>query len=59
MRKWFSMLVCSALLAVGPCTLNELSLAVDPGFGDRDGFVGIELDFGKLDFVIPIAPINF
>jgi len=52
------MLACSALLSAGPCALDELSLAVDPGFGDRDTFVGVEFDFGDLDFVVPITSLG-
>ncbi len=58
MKKLLAIFVCSALLAVGPCTLESMSLAVDPGFGDRDAFVGVEFDFGDLDFVVPLAPLG-
>jgi len=56
MRKWFATLACSAVLMVGPCTgLESWNIAVNPGFGDREPFVGIDLDFGAVDFVIPLS----
>lgn len=56
MRKWFVSAVCSAMLVVGPCTgLESWNIAVSPGIGDREPFVGIDLDFGAIDFVIPLS----
>ena len=54
MRKFLAVLTCSVVLIVGPCSLESWNIAVSPGFGDRESFIGVELDFGDLDFVVPV-----
>jgi len=58
MRKWLAVLACSTALMAGPCALESWSVAVDPGVGDRESFLGVELDFGDLDLVLPIIPLE-
>jgi len=55
MRKFLVILGCTTMFAAGPCMLESWNLAVNPGVGDREAFVGVELDFGDLDLVVPIV----
>ncbi len=58
MRRWLSILACSTVLAAGPCAIQEWSVVVDPGLGDRESFIGVELDFGNLDLVLSLIPME-
>jgi len=53
-RRFLFTLVSTAVLAVGPCLLDSWNVAVNPGFGSRDPFIGVRLDFGEIDFVVPV-----
>jgi hypothetical protein len=54
MRRFLGILACTTMFAAGPCTLESWNLAVNPGVGDMEAFVGVELDFGGLDVVVPL-----
>ena len=56
--NWFMALTCSCFLTVGSCSLDSWSLAVNPGLGGADPFVGVNLDFGDTNLVVPILPFN-
>ncbi len=55
MRKILAILGCTMMFTAGPCTLESWNIAVNSGIGDREAFVGVELDFGGLDLVVPIV----
>lgn len=58
MRRYFAILACSTVLAAGPCAVESWSVAVAPGLGDRESFIGVELDFGDMDLVLPLIPFE-
>ena len=58
MRKMLAIFACNIMLLAGPCTLDSWNLAINPGVGDTKTFVGVELEFGDFDFVVPIVPIR-
>lgn len=58
MKRLLVTLMCSATLFVAPCALESWSIAVDPGAGDSNAYVGVNLDFGTWDFVVPIVPLG-
>ena len=49
------MLACCGFLAMGPCAVDSWSLAVNPGVHGRDAFIGVELDLGTFDVVLPLS----
>lgn len=55
MKKLFAMLACCGFLAMGPCTVDSWNLAVNPGVHGRNAFVGVELDLGGFDLVLPLS----
>lgn len=57
-KKWLATLTCACMLTVGSCLPDSWSVAVNPGFGDANAFVGVELDFGDLDVVVPLFPMG-
>jgi len=58
MRKWLTVLACSTVLAAGPCTLDSWNVAIAPGIGGDASFIGVDLDFGELDLVLPLVPFE-
>lgn len=58
MRKWLAVLACGAMLMAGPCSFESWNIAVRPGIGHRDSVLGIQLDFGDVDFVIPLTTLG-
>ena len=55
MRKILAILGFTTMFATGPCMLESWNLAVNSGIGDREAFIGVELDFGGLDLVVPLV----
>lgn len=55
MRRFLAILACATALAAGPCILDSWSLAIDPGIDDGASFIGVDLDFGNFDLVLPLV----
>ncbi len=58
MRKFFVVLVSSVALTIGSCEVDSWKMAVNPGFGDAQSFVGVELGLGDVNLVLPIVPLG-
>lgn len=59
MRKWFAILACSTVLAVGPCVIDEWKFAIGPVFNGETVYGGVEFEFANgFDFIVPIGPLN-
>jgi len=58
MRRLLAMLACTSVLMAGPCAVESWNIAINPGMGDTEPYLGVDLDFGDIDFVLPIVPFR-
>jgi hypothetical protein len=59
MRKFFAVLLCGSMLAVGSCQLDTWNLAVGTGISGGGQYVGVDVDLANgLSFVVPVVPFG-